>query len=208
MTNLPAGPTPPGWYPDPAGTQAQRWWDGIAWTENVRDIAAPQGAAPYSVVSYAIPKAPEGTSPFTPWIWIIAFTPILRFIDLILQGPETYKSSLGPDASAQEILAETFTPAYFLDVALGLLFYGLVVVFAYLDWRALKDRGVQRPFHWAFAFIPWQIVYVIGRAVVVARRTGSGYSPMVVYIVLWLGMIAIFAVIGAASAVAEFNQIN
>ena len=24
----------PGWYPDPAGAAAQRWWDGARWTEH------------------------------------------------------------------------------------------------------------------------------------------------------------------------------
>jgi len=26
---------PPGWYPDPSGQAAQRWWDGARWTEHV-----------------------------------------------------------------------------------------------------------------------------------------------------------------------------
>jgi hypothetical protein len=29
---VPAGPPPAGWYPDPWGKAAQRWWDGRQWT--------------------------------------------------------------------------------------------------------------------------------------------------------------------------------
>lgn len=27
---------PPGWYADPGGTDAQRWWDGTTWTEHLQ----------------------------------------------------------------------------------------------------------------------------------------------------------------------------
>ena len=39
--NRPGGP-PPGWYPDPAGQRAWRWWDGYGWTGFASD---PSGAS-------------------------------------------------------------------------------------------------------------------------------------------------------------------
>jgi hypothetical protein len=33
LTPRPAGPPPPGWYPDPSGAPGQRYWDGRTWTQ-------------------------------------------------------------------------------------------------------------------------------------------------------------------------------
>lgn len=35
----------PGWYPDPQGPPAERWWDGTAWTAHTRVPAPPPVAA-------------------------------------------------------------------------------------------------------------------------------------------------------------------
>ena len=40
--NWPGGP-PPGWYPDPAGLKAWRWWDGYSWTQFASDPSEPPG---------------------------------------------------------------------------------------------------------------------------------------------------------------------
>lgn len=43
---------PPGWYPDPGGQQALRWWDGTAWAPHTQPLpdqqpsADPYGASP------------------------------------------------------------------------------------------------------------------------------------------------------------------
>jgi hypothetical protein len=55
---VPAAPqVPPGWYPDPHGAPAQRWWDGAGWSAHT----APQpGYLPYgstTVVTFAPPKS-------------------------------------------------------------------------------------------------------------------------------------------------------
>ena len=34
MSVLPSTPIPAGWYPDPAGSFQQRWWNGTAWTND------------------------------------------------------------------------------------------------------------------------------------------------------------------------------
>lgn len=61
-----------GWYPDPAGSTQQRWWDGTAWTDTLRDTpAAPPAPITPPVappVAPAAPPVPPVTAqpPYTP----------------------------------------------------------------------------------------------------------------------------------------------
>jgi hypothetical protein len=48
---------PPGWYGDPAGGPAQRWWDGYAWTEALAQPSQPVHPAPASTPPWAAASA-------------------------------------------------------------------------------------------------------------------------------------------------------
>lgn len=67
MSNSPQQP-PAGWYPDPAGTDSERYWDGVAWSQSTRDKprpmpapSAPPTGGPYQQYqSYGEPTAGYG----------------------------------------------------------------------------------------------------------------------------------------------------
>jgi hypothetical protein len=208
-TNAPAG-----WYPVAEGSAQLRYWDGTQWTEHTHDpaqaaqaqatqAAAAQGQATQQAgyagaqqpVYAAVvgPKAPEGTEPNTIMGWLNAATPLLLLIDLIplyfwmtnfFEGI-SFTGNTAPD----DLVAREFNSTYALILLLAFASQALFVLFAGLDWRTLRRNGVPSPFHWAWSFFTFLTfggrVYVIGRAIVVRRRTDkSGYGPMVLYIVL------------------------
>ena len=80
--------------------------------------------------------------------------------------------------------------------------YAAEVVFAFLDYRQLKKAGVQRPFHWAWAFLAAPYVYVIGRSVVVKRVTGGGLLPLWIF----LGVVAVSFIIAIGWTAALFSE--
>lgn len=170
----------PGWYPDQSVSGQQRWWDGTQWTEHVQ--------APYDPAASALAlKAPEGTKTGTAWIWLIVLLPLLSIGSLFLIDIGGYMQSMVANpGSPVNVLSIYTSPGYLVAVGLGFVIYGLQVFFASRDVHELTQRGVQRPFHWAFAFLGG-MVYVIGRSVVVKRRTGGGLAP------LW-GTIAVYLV--------------
>ena len=187
MTNTPAG-----WYPDPEDAAQSRWWDGTRWTDN-RAALQPTIAPPYSAEVGDL-TAPAGTSWNTIWIWILVFLPYVSSL-----GFFTIDWSRAFDVShpMKAELSMIASPGYLFTIFAGWISFGLFVWFSYLDWKELKNRGVQRPFHWAWGFLT--IVYTIGRSVVVRRRTGHGISPMWVTIILYVVfVIAMLVFIGLA----------
>jgi hypothetical protein len=199
--------TPPaGWYPDPAGGPQPRWWDGQQWAADAG--TAPQVAAqPFAsqpagyqpgyapVAPPPALRAPAGTKPYTVWIWILVALPLLGYVGypLVLGALDDYLVELetitDPDDLIDSLVGFLFSPGMLITVLIGVLSNVGTIVLALLDWRALKARGVPKPFHWAFAFfvfIVGNLVYVIGRSIVVRNRTGSGLIPLFIAIGLWV----------------------
>jgi len=176
---------PAGWYPDPAGTPRQRWWDGISWTENYSEpqqqAAYPATAQPYSPTAAAEAiQAPAGINVYTPFIWLIALLPLLPMLALLtIDWGSMFRFDPNNPASAATATFGIFlSPGYLIAVFGGFVIYGLNAFFAFRDYSYLASVGIVRPFHWAWTFLS-SIVYVIGRSVVVGRRTGGlGKAPM------------------------------
>lgn len=162
---------PAGWYPDPQAPGQGRFWDGTAWTDHVHVPGQPMPVAELT--------APAGTDTNTPWIWLLIGIPLLPML-LLLGVPWASMFDIDvtdPYAASTASLAIFVSPFYWAAVLAGWAVYGVSVLFAYRDHAELTRRGVPRPFHWAFVFIGGT-VYVIGRSIVVRRRTGRPQATL------------------------------
>ena len=200
-TNVPAG-----WYPDPRDSSWQRWWDGVGWTEHA--VPAASGSVqPVQTYAAQYPRAPAAPStPLRPdiqtntvWIWLVVLLPLVMLPTIFLIDWRGYlESSL--DMSSLDT-ANPMLPSVGMtltSVGLGIAGFvvaGIGVLFAWLDWRELKRRGIQKPFHWAWAFLALVVtngVYVIGRGVILRRQTGKGLAPVWV----WIAVSALSLIVG------------
>ncbi|MFF2387914.1 DUF2510 domain-containing protein [Agromyces sp. NPDC058104] len=212
---------PAGWYPEPSGAEGQRWWDGTQWTEYATPLAAPPAAPqpvqqqpafgehaprpaqqplPYGQATVSTVDAATPTS--TVWIWLIVALPALGFVPfLLIDWQRILELSVDAQYSSSPAaqLAVYSDPWYVVSSLSGWAIAALIVLFAYFDRRELVERGFERPFHWAWAFFALftSLVYVIGRSVVVKRRSGRGMAPMwvaiAVTVVIMVAAIAWFA---------------
>lgn len=199
MTDASTPPVPAGWYTDPAGSARLRWWDGSQWTDHYQQ--------PYSATAVDL-KAPEGTPVYNVWIWLVVFLPYLTLPFLFLLDFSSVFESIDPNNPNASIEAQMglYTSPGFIGLAVaGFVSNVLVLLFGYLDWKALKAAGVPKPFHWAFIFInlAGYPVYAIGRAVITKRRTGHGSA------VLWatIGMLVLSIIVAIAWSVMLVGQV-
>ncbi len=145
---------------------------------------------PYSPTPQAL-RAPEGTSPSTVYFWLIVILSavicipsffLLGTLDMTDMMRQTLENPSDPFAMYGFML----TPAYLGSLVAAFVGYAGTILLAYFDSRTLAARGVPKLFHWGFTAIPTYgtYVYVIGRAIVVRRRTGGGLAPLWVFVAL------------------------
>ena len=189
----------PGWYPDPFGEGALRWWDGTKWETPVSGGAADAvGAPPAAPLPSAFDRTPlpPETQVHTVWIWLVLLLPLLSTL-ISLATLRTVARTFGrlthPSAANLSLLS---SPASLASTLVGLAFFAVSVVFSWLDYRTLERRGVDRPFHWAWTFLAWP-VYTIGRAVIV-RRVAGGRGMSVLWATIAVVVVSIAAGVAAA----------
>lgn len=173
----------------------------------------PYGAQPgYGYGNAPIPKAPEGAKPYNLFIWIIVALPIVSIILNLLTVSsiepileDILKQAQTNPGAQSTVPTMTTTPWEGISQLIGLLIAAAAVVLGYFDWKALKAQGFVRPFHWAFGFFALltPLVYIIGRSIVVRRRSGRGLLPMWISIAIAvIGIIVTISIfVGIVSAV-------
>jgi hypothetical protein len=181
MTDQPNS-VPAGWYPDPNGAPTQRWWDGTSWTEHYAPPAGVVAVRPQIAADARV----DGV-----WIWLIAALPLLSIATFFAFDFRGYMAATMTGDFRGMLSA--FGIGYALVALLSWAAWGAVVFFAYRDWRDLKNAGVVRPFHWAWAFLAG-LVYLIGRTVILRKVSTKGLGP------LWAG-IAVYVIVLIASIV-------
>ena len=182
-----------GWYADPMGSPRQRWWDGQKWTDDLNDPTL----AVYGVAQPKAPIAPVSaeTPVYNNFIWAIVLLPVVTLIaSSAVDTTESLSRAFAGDSS--------LNPAETLSSLLSWAVYIGTVVLAFLDRRQLTRDGFTRPFHWAWAFLSAG-VYVVGRSVIVRRRSGRGLTPIWV----WAGITVVSVIIGVSRMITALNQI-
>lgn len=206
---------PPGFYPDPHGGPKPRWWDGAQWTDTVQEATPQPYATTYQPYQVAGPSA-TGTATGTWQIWTIitlfALQMIVALMYMLTIDWSAYMEYSANPALANDLNAvlEFFNGWYWATLLVSFVAYAGGILLGYLDSRELSNRGVDRPFHWAWNFLPsyGATVYVIGRSVVVKRRTGGGLAPLWAYIILFVVSIVASVIVAFAMMGSMFSELS
>jgi Domain of unknown function (DUF4333)/Protein of unknown function (DUF2510) len=192
-TDPPALP-PAGWFPDPMDAQRQRWWTGEEWTDHLVDPTtgsplseAVETPGPDPAERVYVPMAdydasawttsrPLNSTPesgYTLPIWLLACTPVLYFILIIIE----YRLALNATPSVQTSLSADISGLVVLTIVLAAW-----VLLAIWDYATLKKRGLPAPTPvWVLLSI---LAYFIARRIVLKRADVRSNAPGNVFVLI------------------------
>jgi hypothetical protein len=121
-------------------------------------------------------SVPVSTAP----VWIIALFPLLQLVIMLL---------------LVTVFGATVQLNLVIPIMLGIIYLTMVAL-AFGDYRILKHSGVAKPAHWSWSLLT-SPVYLFVRAMVLTRKTGRGFGPVLVWLALaLLSVVSIVAVPG------------
>ena len=208
MTTVPGAPTPAGWYPDPAGTDQLRWWDGAAWTTHLAarpvPTSAPATVPEYSTATTQYQDASDryassaNSTPYlardyssmgrmtmedaTPLRWNTIWIWILVLSPVVL----VIALSAVQTAVIQSFVAGGLSVEAIVvgAIAVPVLSLAAYITIAYQDQRVLRQWGYTKrtsPW-WVLLFL----VYLILRTNRVYRESRHGIAPLITYLVAYV----------------------
>ena len=141
-----------GWYPDPTGMSALRWWDGMAWTEGTHS-GLEQGVVPQQLFADPEPAAPEpAEAPVAPTASVAP--PVVRtnrqpsktrWSSLLAAFPVVYPLVVGMSAGIAYAGGAASSVPTVIGIAVAVAVLALIPAWAFAanDRRELLERGYE-----------------------------------------------------------------
>lgn len=201
-----------GWYPDPSGHHAWRWWDGLSWNEAVRDeegsgappttpnegdseqSARPAPAALESAAQQSRNRVAGGTQSGTARSGPVR-TPALTFGEAV---SNVFRNFWGFEGRARRsefwwyfLLQAGVLFAAFLIGVVAMVAVGVVLFLPYLSVAVRRMHDIGRSGAWVFWLLcAPQLVQLLGLLVLNSGALGAGLTIIVVsQVFVFIGMI-------------------
>jgi Protein of unknown function (DUF2510) len=176
-TSQPANPAsfvPAGWYPDPAGGDGKRWWDGATWSAHVQEAPAPPPVAtfgayvpPEARALAPLPTAGEAGIAYTRTSWWLAWSPIWVVVPQATVVGVFY--SIAPPPLAPLVLGLA---------VVNIVVWAVLLRMAYVDRTALHSGGNNSAASPLWVFLT-PLAYLIVRARHVALYATGGWASVI-----------------------------
>lgn len=219
-----------GWYPDPAGSGQERWWGGIAWSDDLRPTPLPPAPEPLTTNPFATnpfaaeqtatpsyaanpfagetPVADPGYTPMGGWATAAA-TPWAEYSNTYHGSPNNvpiwllalYPFWVFPLTFVLVSLLPVDTMT--LSVVAGLAFLVIFVGLVLWDHAILRARNLQAAS--PLWFLLGLLVYLIARTVVL-RSGGSKHDAPPIVLVLMVIVPGILSAIAIPILIAQSSS--